>query len=375
MPTLDQIDRFFAFADRQINHLVDAHPDRFPVYTRRGRWDFTGEVWTSGCEGFLGGQMWLLYLHTGDRAWRAKAERYSLLLTPRKKDRSVHDLGFLFWPTWKRWYDITGDPQINAAVVEAGQTLAQRYNPAGGYLHSFLGENSLLIDLIMNVGIVFYAAAELASSKLYNIALQHCLTTRRVLVRGDGSTANEGIFDPQTGEFLRQSAQQGWRADSCWARGLAWAIYGFTTVFEQTSDLRFLQTAEQCAQYYTARAPESGVPPNDLDEPEPAQPYESSAAAIAAGGLLHLARLVADDDQAITYRVAAGKILDTLLTPEFLANTSPGWEGLLKHGIYHQRKGLGVDESVMWGDYYLTEALYQFAHGDEIILEDEFPDE
>lgn len=375
MPTLDQIDRFFAFADRQINHLVDAHPDRFPVYTRRGRWDFTGEVWTSGCEGFLGGQMWLLYLHTGDRAWRAKAERYSLLLTPRKKDRSVHDLGFLFWPTWKRWYDITGDPQINAAVVEAGQTLAQRYNPAGGYLHSFLGENSLLIDLIMNVGIVFYAAAELASSKLYNIALQHCLTTRRVLVRGDGSTANEGIFDPQTGEFLRQSAQQGWRADSCWARGLAWAIYGFTTVFEQTSDLRFLQTAEQCAQYYTARAPESGVPPNDLDEPEPAQPYESSAAAIAAGGLLHLARLVADDDQAITYRVAAGKILDTLLTPEFLANTSPGWEGLLKHGIYHQRKGLGVDESVMWGDYYLMEALYQFAHGDEIILEDEFPDE
>lgn len=372
MPTLDQIDRFFAFADRQINHLVDAHPDRFPVYTRRGRWDFTGEVWTSGCEGFLGGQMWLLYLHTGDRAWRAKAERYSLLLTPRKKDRSVHDLGFLFWPTWKRWYDITGDPQINAAVVEAGQTLAQRYNPAGGYLHSFLGENSLLIDLIMNVGIVFYAAAELASSKLYNIALQHCLTTRRVLVRGDGSTANEGIFDPQTGEFLRQSAQQGWRADSCWARGLAWAIYGFGTVYNFTrslgvEDLRFLQTAELCAQYYREHAPMHGVPPNDFDEPKPAHPYESSAAAIAAGGFLNLAELVKDSDAARAqgYRDTASRILDTLLTPEFLAVETPAWEGLLKHGMYHQRKGLGVDESVMWGDYFLMEAVYRIAHPEE----------
>ena len=120
---------------------------------------------------------------------------------------------------------------------------------------------------------------------LWRIAEQHCLTTRKTLVRGDGSTSHEGIFDTETGEFLRQSTHQGWRDDSSWARGLAWALYGFGTAYGFSRDARFLQTAEACANFYIERTPDHGVPPNDWEELDPALPYESSAAAIAAAGI------------------------------------------------------------------------------------------
>jgi unsaturated chondroitin disaccharide hydrolase len=354
---LQRVHAAFDFAGTQLRHLIETYPDYFPMYTIGGKWKHGGEAWTNWCEGFLGGQLWLMYRHTGDVYWREKAEHYSRLIEHRKTDRDVHDLGFLFWSTWKRWYDLTGDPAINAVVVEAGRALSLRFKEKGQYLRSFVADESLFIDIMMNVGIIFYAAQETQDADLLRIATQHCLTTRKVLVRGDGSTSHEGLFDLSTGEFLRQSTHQGWRDDSSWARGLAWALYGFGTAYSFTRDARFLQTAEACANFYIERTPAHGVPPNDWDEPNPTWPYESSAAAIAASGLLNQSRLTTDVARKRLYHDYALNILDTLTTPEFLAHQTPGWEGILKHGMYHQRKGLGVDESVMWGDYFFLEAL------------------
>ncbi|MFN2203802.1 MAG: hypothetical protein ACK2UO_21580 [Caldilineaceae bacterium] len=350
-------ERAFEFASQQLRHLIETAPDTFPMYTDGGRWLHDGEAWTNWCEGFLGGQLWLLYEHTGDAYWRGKAEHYSRLVEPRKTDRSVHDLGFVFWSTWKRWYDLTDDPRINEVVVAAGETMSLRFQEKGRYLRSFVAQDSLFIDIMMNVGIVFYAAHETGDAELLRIANEHCLTSRRTLVRGDGSTAHEGIFDLASGEFLRQSTHQGWRADSAWARGLTWALYGFGTAYSFTNDVRYLQTAEDCAAFYMERTPAHGVPPNDWDEPNPTLPFESSAAAIAASGLFNLANLTGDVARKRLYRDYALQILDTLTTPEFLAVDTPGWEGILKHGMYHERKGLGVDESVMWGEYFFLEAL------------------
>ncbi len=354
---LARCDAASAFAERQLRRLITTYPGYFPMYTVNGKWKHGGEAWTNWCEGFLGGQLWLLYERTLDPWWRGQAEHYSRLIEHRKADRAVHDLGFLFWSTWKRWYDLTGDAAVNAVVIEAGRTLALRFKEKGQYLCSFVAAESLFIDIMMNVGIVFYAAQQTGDADLRRVAVQHCLTTRRYLVRGDGSTAHEGIFDTETGAFLRQSTHQGWRDDSSWARGLTWALYGFGTAYGFTGDPRFLQTAEACAQYYIEHAPAHGVPPNDWLEPNPALPYESSAAAIAASGLWSLAGLTGDPARAYLYREYALRTLDTLTGPEFLADETPGWEGILKHGIYHQRKGLGVDESVMWGDYFFLEAL------------------
>lgn len=352
-----------AFAQKQVRHLIESQPGVYPEYTVNGKWSPNKNPWTSWCEGFLPGQMWILYKHTGESWWREQAEKYSKELEPRKTDRNVHDLGFVFWSTYKRWYDIAGDESLNAVVIEAGKTMSMRFNETGKFLRSFLAEDSLFIDIMMNVGIIFYAAQQVGSQDWWEIANQHCLTTRKYLVRGDGSTSHEGIFDLETGEFLRQTTQQGWRSDSSWARGTAWALYGFGTVYEFTQDERFLQTARLIADYYIEHTPEHGVPPNDWDEPSPEYSYESSAAAIAASGLLNLAKLVQEPAAALGYQQYAYTILDTLTSPEFLANQTPSYEGILKHGIYHLNKGMGVDESVMWGEYFFLEALSKVIDG------------
>ena len=144
---------------------------------------------------------------------------------------------------------------MREVLIEAGRTLALRFKEKGQYLRSFVADNSLFIDIMMNVGIIFYAARETGDRRLRDIAVRHSLTTRRVLVRGDGSTAHEGIFDTDTGEFLRQTTHQGYRGDSCWSRGLAWALYGFTTCYEYSRDPHFLETAQACADYYITHSP------------------------------------------------------------------------------------------------------------------------
>ena len=345
------------FAGKQLRHLITTHPDYFPMYTVHGKWKHEGAAWTNWCEGFLGGQLWLLYKHTGDGYWRERAEHYSRLVEHRKDDRNVHDLGFVLWSTYKRWYDLTGDPALNQVVIHGGRTMSLRFKEKGQYLRSFVADESLFIDIMMNVGIIFYAAQQTGDDNLWRIANQHCLTTRKTITRGDGSTAHEGIFDLNTGEFLRQSTHQGWRGDSSWARGLTWALYGFGTAYRFTQDARYLQTAEACANFYIERTPDHGVPQNDWDEPDSPYEHESSAAAIAASGMLQLAQITGDAARARAYRQYAHQILETLTGPQFLAIATPGWEGILKHGMYHQRLGLGVNESVMWGEHFFLEAV------------------
>src|ERR1700730_7078838 len=280
-------DDAFRYARQQVRKLIENHPDFYPMYTRNGRWKHEGQAWTNWCEGFLPGMMWLFQkrpAHNGDdsKYWLEQAIRYSAPIEVRKTDRDVHDLGFLFMPTYYRWYQVTHDPKLKNVIIEDGKTQAMRFQENRQYRRSFVAENSLFIDIMMNVGIIFFAARETGDRRLRDVALRHCLTTRRVLVRGDGSTAHEGIFDLETGEFLRQATQQGYRGDSCWSRGQAWALYGFSMAYELTGDSRLLATAQACADFYVSRTPAHGVPQNDWEQPNPRLPYESSAAATAA---------------------------------------------------------------------------------------------
>lgn len=358
------------FAQNQVRWLINNHPGFYPLYTDQGKWKHDKPAWTRWCDGFLPGMMWL-FLESGaadnPTFWRSNAEQYSQALHQRKEDRDVHDLGFIFFHgTYKRWYEATlrqGKPDrtLQEVVVRAGQVLAMRFKEKGHYLRSFISDESLFIDIMMNVGVIFYAAKQLGDADLMRIAMQHCLTTRRTLVRGDGSTSHEGIFDLQTGEFLRQTTHQGYRGDSCWSRGLAWSLYGFGTCYELTGDARFLNAAEANAQFYLEHTPGDGIPPWDYDAPADgklsrSQP-DSSAAAIAAVGLFNLARLSPDRVRALAYRDAALRTIDTLTQPPYLASNDPSWEGILKRGVYHIHKGLGVDESVMWGEFFFVEAL------------------
>lgn len=352
----------FDFARRQLRRLVETHPDFYPMYTMQGKWRHSGEAWTHWCDGFLPGMLWIVYGREPQSSrdagwWREQAIRYTKPLEPRKLDRDVHDLGFIFMSTYQRWYQFTKDPSLKAVVLEAGKTLSLRFKEKGEYLRSFVSDDSLFIDIMMNVGIIFHAGYELGDSRLIDTAMRHTLTSRRVLVRGDGSTSHEGLFDLQTGEFLKQTTHQGYRGDSCWSRGLTWALYGFGTCFAYTRDPRFLATAEACADYYLNHTPGDGVPPWDYDAPpESRAQVDTSAGAIAASGLMQLAGLTADSAKALLYANAARHIVGSLCA-KYLGSSDSEWEGILRGGVYHIHKGLGVNESVMWGEYFFLEAL------------------
>ncbi len=350
------------FAKDRLRNLIERHPDFYPMYTKDGRWKHSGESWTHWCDGFLPGMLWIVYGREPQSSpergwWRQQAIRYSKPLEPRKLDRDVHDLGFIFMSTYYRWFQFTQDPSLKSVIMEAGTTLASRFKTKGEYLRSFVAPESLFIDIMMNVGIIFYTAIERRDGNLMDVAMRHSLTTRRVLVRGDGSTAHEGIFNLETGEFLRQTTHQGFRGDSCWSRGLAWALYGFGTCYSYTRDARFLETAEACADFYIEHTPSDGIPPWDYDAPpESRRQVDTSAAAIAASGLFLLAGLFADPVKGHFYDSTARHIV-TNLCAKYLGKSQPDWEGILRGGVYHTQKNLGVNESVMWGEYFFLEAL------------------
>ncbi len=350
------------FAERQVVTLTERTPNFFPIYTVDGRWQHAGELWTDWTGGFLAGMMWQFYRREKNAEWRTRAEHYSRLLEHRQHDRNVHDLGFIFLNTYRPWYELTAEKHLHDVLIQAGRTLAMRFREPGQYLCSFIGPQSLFIDIMMNVPIIFYAARETGDSELRRVADAHCATTRDRLVRRDGSTAHEGLFNPETGEFLGQATHQGLNAESNWARGLAWSMYGYSQVYALTGDKQWLDVAERNADFWLTHLPQDHVPywdfAADLSRPLPWGPQkDSSAGAIAASALLDLERQTADLDRAVIYRQTALAMLDALVTPEYLASETPGWEGILKHGVYHTKKNLGVDESVMWGEYFFVEAL------------------
>jgi len=352
------IEEALDFSQRQVRRFITHAPGQLTTYTHNGRWVFDEDPWAPAWSGgFLTGMIWVFAHRTGDPWWREQAERYSLLVEPRKHDTGTHDVGFVLEPSWGRWYDEDGNTHARDVLIEGGRTMSGRLQKAGGYLSTWVDPGSTFIDVMMNVGIIFRAAKYSDDPELREIALTHCRTSRRHLMRGDGSTLHEGWFDVKTGEFLRGATHQGWRADSSWARGQAWAIYGFTTAYQHTDEADMLDAARRAADYHITHTPEHGVPPNDWMDPAPVDPFESSAAAIAAAGMLHLADALGQDNDAKHYRDYGLRILQTLRSTEFIAADTEGWQGILRHATYHYRNGLGINESVMWGEHYFVEAL------------------
>lgn len=360
LPTLQ---RTLDFAAAQCCRVLDRYPGYTPMYTVGGRWNREGERWTHWCEGFFPGILWLLHKQTGDERWRGPAETLSRALEPRRHDRTVHDLGFLFLSTYMRWYHLTGDPRLRDVVIEAGRTLALR-RQQGGYLASFVGPQSLFIDIMMNVGVIFWAARETGDAALREVALEHCRTTARTLVRADGGTAHEGIFDLASGAFVEQTTHQGWRGDTTWSRGLAWSLYGFTAAYRLSGEAEFLEVARRNAAFWLRRSPAGLIPPWDFDLPADAPALvDSSAAAITASGLWDLGEAVGDAAERQRYHAAALTILAGLCSDAYVPFQRPEWEGILMHGIYHYHKDLGVDESVAWGEHFFVEALVKALAG------------
>jgi unsaturated chondroitin disaccharide hydrolase len=358
----DRLQTAFDFAQSQVKSLLEKYPsDYYPMYTVAGRFGQDLKRWTHWCDGFYPGMMFIFAEATGESYWLDKATAYATPLEERQYDRAVHDLGFLFFSTYLRWLGLGGKAErIEPVLIQAGKTMAMRFMENGQYLRSFVEPASLFIDIMMNVGTIFHAGRTTGDERLLDIAHKHCLTTRRTLVRGDGSTSHEAIFDTETGQCLKQTTHQGYRGDSCWSRGLAWSLYGFTRSYLQTGRSEYLETAMLNAGYYLENTPGDGVTPWDYDAPDTGplarNQVDTSACAIAASGLLDLATVAPDTVRARAYRDFALTSLRTL-SEKYLGSLTDDFEGILNGGVYHIHKNLGVHEAVMFGEYFFVEAL------------------
>lgn len=356
-------------AGRTVQELGDDFPDFYDPAA--GRWALNGG-WT---EGFWTGILWWLAVHSGDKACQAWAERYSRLLARNKADFSDHDLGFLFYHSAVLESQITGNDELLPAALAAARRLAERYNPNGRFIraHGALDDPEragyAIIDTIMNLRLLFWAHEQTAEPHFYEVARAVALTIAREYIREDGSTVQVVWFDPHTGAVQRKTTLQGFAprglngdAQSCWSRGQAWGIYGFAQVCKFTGERYFLDQAARLARYFIDHLPRDGVAFYDfLDPAIPAVPRDTSAQAIAAAGLLALAELAAGEERR-RYLEQAEALLAPLCAGYLVAGDAARGpaRGFLRGGCYFLARNRGVDSELMFGDYYLVEALMRY---------------
>ncbi|WP_439659810.1 glycoside hydrolase family 88 protein [Lentzea sp. HUAS TT2] len=329
----------------------------FPEITRAEKWTYVADGGWIG--GFWPGTLWLAHLDSGDAQFRALAEAANDRLAPRRLQPRDHDLGFLFYPSWVTAYRLTGDTKWRDGAIDAANTLIQRWNPVGKYIRAWgaLGTpgnaGRVIIDTMMNLDLLAFATEQTGDRKFLDIAIAHARTTQTHFVRQDGSTPHVFDFNPDTGAAIGPNTVQGYSPTSCWARGQAWGIYGFTTMYRRTGLREFRDTARKLSDYALSVLTPDSVPVWDYRSPLGVNDIkDSSAGAIMACGLLDLAKATGT----VRYRDRALKVLDGLIGT-CLTTKSTRAEAIMARGTRNRPSEDGVEVSLPYGDYYLYEAI------------------
>jgi unsaturated chondroitin disaccharide hydrolase len=322
-----------------------------------GTWTTTtpssgSQGWTTG---FFPGQLWLLYQATGSQQWLTAAQAWTAPLASQAGGRPIDptDIGFIIGTSFGNGYRLTGDPSYKSVLVTTGNSLASLYNPNVGAVRSWTFPQyqfPVIIDSMMTLGPLQWGASNGGSSTWAGIAATHAQTVTTNLVRSDGSTFEVADFDPTTGALLSQGTFAGFSDSSTWARGQAWALYGFVQAYQTSDNPAFLTTAEEVASYFVDHSPANGIPPWDFDAPG-TQPVDTSAAAIAADGLVMLSTVAGTSALKAEYLTDAENILGSL-SSLYLGPASG--ESVLFDGFPGNG---GTNTALIYGDYYFTEAL------------------
>ncbi|GAB3454059.1 glycoside hydrolase family 88 protein [Massilia terrae] len=318
--------------------------------------------WTTG---FWTSQLWLGWSLGGRAALRAAAERQTASFIERLRDGvdlEHHDLGFLYILSCAAAHYLTGDQAAHQATLGAGKRLLSRFLPHAGVIQSWGSMDSqeqrgrVIIDGIMNLPLLHYAARASGNPAYTEAARSHLQRTREHLVRPGGATYHTYHFDPASGVALRPSTHQGLSDDSCWARGQAWGLYGFAINHRYLPEMGLLDDAMRLADYFLDQLPPDRIALWDLSlQHDSGEPRDSSACAIAACGLLEIAAQLPAGATRSRYYEAAQDLVQAMIT--HCAGARPESGGLLRHSVYHRAASLGVDEATLWGDYYYLEAL------------------
>lgn len=344
---------------QQLARLCEIAGDGFPSHTEQGIWKMRGaDDWVSG---YFPGMLWKIYGETKDPVWMARARKWTEPIGRFRHDQGPLNFGVMFEPTFVAAWRLAGDRASREVALEAAASMAKRYMPEGKYIRSWgrlddpAQQGLIIIDCLIDLDLLFWAAREESNPYYFEIAHQHALTTLAATVRADGSSIQVVELDPRSGRKLWDRHKQGYGVDTCWSRGQGWALYMLPRLYKHTKDYRFLKGALKVADYYLANLPEDLVPYWDFRAPSiPNEPRDSSAAALAGGGLWELSGVVTDPARGKRYREGALQTLDSL-TRNYLSREING--RILLHGAYHVPAKRAPDESLIFGDYYYLELL------------------
>ena len=323
--------------------------------------------WVSG---FWPGMLWYNYEYTHDEEIKKQAVRFTELLAPLANSSNDHDLGFQIYCSYGNAYRLTGEQKFRDVLLRSAEQLAKLYNPKVGTILSWPWmvkkmnwPHNTIIDNMMNLELLFWASKNGGGKKYYDMALSHARVTMKNHFREDGSCYHVAVYDTLDGHFIKGLTFQGYSNSSMWARGQAWAIYGYTLVYRETQDEEFLRFAEKVAAVYLRRLPEDGIPFWDFDVPDiPNAPKDASAAAIVASALLELSTLEKNADKAKTYKQAAVKMLESLSSNKYQSGNLNS--SLLLHSTGHYPEHSEIDASIIYADYYYMEALIRLKKWD-----------
>jgi len=356
------IDKVLRLAQQQYDAYITTHADsvRYPRSTNAdGSLHETAAAdWTSG---FFPGCLWYLYRFTGHEQWKMAAGKWTRGLENEKDDKGTHDLGFMLYDSYGIGYAITKDPAYKKVLLQGARSLSTRFHPEVGAIRSWDNPDfhyPVIIDNLMNLEFLFWASKASGDPSFRNIAIEHANTDLKYRFRPDNSSYHVLDFDASTGKLLRRMTHQGYADSSCWARGQAWGIYGYTVLYRETKDQRYLQRAIKTADYFIAQTDKIAdhIPYWDFQAPDiPNAVRDASAAAVAASALIELSQYAGRK-----YFTKAEEMLRSLCSESYLAQPGTNNCFLLKHSTGHKPHNSEIDVPIIYADYYLLEALWRY---------------
>lgn len=339
--------------------------------------------WTAG---FFPGTLWYLSEYTGDKSLTDSARVFTERMEPVKTFTDNHDIGFMMYCPYGNAYRLNPSKDDEEILIESARSLSTRYSPVTGTIKSWnrwrswnsgerVYEYPVIIDNMMNLELLFFASEKSGDNSFRDIAISHAEKTMKNQIRKDGGTFHITFYDPSTGQFIGGETSQGYSDNSTWARGQSWAIYGFTMVYRETKDNRFLKAAMKTADYYLDHdnLPSDKVTWWDFNAHEPGYTpgvrsnarkvvinyRDASAAAITASALFELSTFV-KGKKSKKYYDAAVDIVHALGSENYRAKAGENANFILRHSTGAIPQNSEIDVPLVYGDYYFIEALMRY---------------
>jgi hypothetical protein len=367
-----KIDAALMKAKNQYEYMISMLPEGTYPKTYQADKD-TLETSNSGwwCSGFYPGSLVYLNEALNSDVFTEEIDKVLNDLKKEQYNKSTHDLGFMMYSSFGNAERLRPNLRYENVLMNSAKSLASRYNDTVKCIRSWdsaswnkADEDDLvvIIDNMMNLELLFWATKHCGDSLYYKIAVNHADKTMKNHFRKDYSSYHEVIYDEKTGNVKAQITNQGAADESSWARGQAWGLYGYTVMYRETKDPKYLLQAEHIADYILnhPNLPKDKIPYWDFNAPNiPKALRDSSAAAIIASALLELSEY-AESEMRKRYFNDAKTILKNLLTPKYLAKVGKNGGFILKHGVGNMPNNTEIDAPLTYGDYYLIEAMIRY---------------